>query len=124
MAVRTKPRCAHDVVGRRAPQQLQEHRRQDDHHHTYEVGYITTTAPASCSTSNADITLSTPGTVTCQAADHGAEAIAELARSGVRIAAFSLGQPSLDEVFLALTGHPAEALPPEQPTSIEDERVV
>ena len=28
--------------------------------------------------------------------------------SGVRVADFSLGQPSLDEVFLALTGHPAE----------------
>ena len=27
---------------------------------------------------------------------------------GVGIADFSLGQPSLDEVFLALTGHPAE----------------
>ena len=26
----------------------------------------------------------------------------------MRIADFSLGQPSLDEVFLALTGHPAE----------------
>jgi ABC-2 type transport system ATP-binding protein len=26
----------------------------------------------------------------------------------VRIAGFSLGQPSLDEVFLALTGHTAE----------------
>jgi ABC-2 type transport system ATP-binding protein len=34
--------------------------------------------------------------------------VAELTRSGVRIADFSLGQPSLDEVFLALTGHPAE----------------
>jgi ABC-2 type transport system ATP-binding protein len=34
--------------------------------------------------------------------------VAELARSGVRIAGFTLGQPSLDEVFLALTGHPAE----------------
>ena len=29
-------------------------------------------------------------------------------RSGVQVADFSLGQPSLDEVFLALTGHPAE----------------
>jgi ABC-2 type transport system ATP-binding protein len=37
-----------------------------------------------------------------------AEAIAELSRSGIPIADFSLGQPSLDEVFLALTGHPAE----------------
>ena len=27
---------------------------------------------------------------------------------GVRVADFSLGQPSLDEVFLALTGHTAE----------------
>jgi ABC-2 type transport system ATP-binding protein len=26
----------------------------------------------------------------------------------VRVADFSLGQPSLDEVFLALTGHTAE----------------
>jgi ABC-2 type transport system ATP-binding protein len=29
----------------------------------------------------------------------------------VRIADFSLGQPSLGEVFLALTGHPAEEDP-------------
>jgi ABC-2 type transport system ATP-binding protein len=46
--------------------------------------------------------------VSCADPDRGAEAVAELARSGVRIANFSLGQPSLDEVFLALTGHPAE----------------
>ena len=45
----------------------------------------------------------------CAEADRGAEAIAELTRAGVRIADFSLGQPSLDEVFLALTGHTAEA---------------
>jgi ABC-2 type transport system ATP-binding protein len=44
----------------------------------------------------------------CADADRAAEAVAELSRSGVRIADFSLGQPSLDEVFLALTGHPAE----------------
>jgi ABC-2 type transport system ATP-binding protein len=44
----------------------------------------------------------------CSDADRAAEAVAELSRAGVRIAAFSLGQPSLDEVFLALTGHPAE----------------
>ncbi len=46
--------------------------------------------------------------VPCSDADRAAEAVAELARSGVRIADFSLGQPTLDEVFLALTGHPAE----------------
>jgi ABC-2 type transport system ATP-binding protein len=44
----------------------------------------------------------------CADADRGAQAVAELSRAGVGIANFSLGQPSLDEVFLALTGHPAE----------------
>lgn len=37
-----------------------------------------------------------------------AEALGELSRAGIDITQFSLGQPSLDEVFLALTGHPAE----------------
>jgi ABC-2 type transport system ATP-binding protein len=46
--------------------------------------------------------------VACSDADRAAAAVAELSRSDVRIAGFSLGQPSLDEVFLALTGHPAE----------------
>ena len=32
---------------------------------------------------------------------------AELARAGIVVDDFSLGQPSLDEVFLALTDHPA-----------------
>jgi ABC-2 type transport system ATP-binding protein len=44
----------------------------------------------------------------CSDADRAAEAVAELARTDVRIAGFSLAQPSLDEVFLALTGHTAE----------------
>jgi ABC-2 type transport system ATP-binding protein len=44
----------------------------------------------------------------CSDADRAAEALAELSRAGIRIADFSLGQPSLDEVFLALTGHTAE----------------
>ena len=35
-------------------------------------------------------------------------ALAELARSDIGVAGFSFGQPSLDEVFLTLTGHPAE----------------
>jgi daunorubicin/doxorubicin transport system ATP-binding protein len=41
-----------------------------------------------------------------------AAALAELARCCVPLAEFSLGQPSLDEVFLALTGHPAEDATP------------
>jgi ABC-2 type transport system ATP-binding protein len=44
----------------------------------------------------------------CADGDRAAEALAELARAGVGVAAFTLGQPSLDEVFLALTGHTAE----------------
>jgi ABC-2 type transport system ATP-binding protein len=47
-------------------------------------------------------------TAVCPDGDRGAEAVAELSRAGVRVAAFTLGQPSLDEVFLALTGHVAE----------------
>ena len=35
-----------------------------------------------------------------------AHVLAELSRSGVPVTAFSLGQPSLDEAFLALTGRP------------------
>jgi ABC-2 type transport system ATP-binding protein len=41
-------------------------------------------------------------------ADQAAEAVGELSRSGIGVATFSLGQPTLDEVFLALTGHAAE----------------
>jgi ABC-2 type transport system ATP-binding protein len=42
------------------------------------------------------------------AAERASRALAELARAGVTVDDFSLGQPSLDEVFLTLTGHPAE----------------
>ena len=38
-----------------------------------------------------------------------AGALAELARSGIAVGDFALGQPSLDEVFLALTGSPAQS---------------
>lgn len=44
----------------------------------------------------------------CSDADRAAATLAEPSRRGIGIADFSLGQPSLDEVFLALTGHPAE----------------
>ncbi|MDQ4054768.1 MAG: ATP-binding cassette domain-containing protein [Actinomycetota bacterium] len=51
-----------------------------------------------------------PAALSAQCADgnRAAEAVAELSRAGVGVASFSLGQPSLDEVFLALTGRPAE----------------
>jgi len=55
----------------------------------------------------------------CADPDRAAEAVGELTRSGIGVANFSLGQPSLDEVFLALTGHPAEEEMPEEPIQEE-----
>jgi ABC-2 type transport system ATP-binding protein len=49
----------------------------------------------------------------CTDAERAAEAIAELTRADIQVGGFSLGQPSLDEVFLALTGHPAEDQTPD-----------
>jgi ABC-2 type transport system ATP-binding protein len=45
------------------------------------------------------------GTTSDSAAEQASRALAELARTGITVDNFSLGQPSLDEVFLALTGH-------------------
>jgi daunorubicin/doxorubicin transport system ATP-binding protein len=42
------------------------------------------------------------------AAEQASRALAELAEAGITVDDFSLGQPSLDEVFMALTDHPAE----------------
>jgi ABC-2 type transport system ATP-binding protein len=42
------------------------------------------------------------------AAEQASRALAELAGAGITVDDFSLGQPSLDEVFLALTDHPAQ----------------
>ncbi|SDZ20074.1 ABC-2 type transport system ATP-binding protein [Micromonospora pattaloongensis] len=41
------------------------------------------------------------------ASEQAARALGDLARAGIVVDDFSLGQPSLDEVFLALTDHPA-----------------
>jgi ABC-2 type transport system ATP-binding protein len=46
-------------------------------------------------------------------ADRAAVALSALAAARIPVAEFALGQPSLDEVFLALTGRPADA-PTEQ----------
>ena len=57
---------------------------------------------------------SDPAALTAQVPDGGpvgaeaaAHALAELSRAHVAVTKFSLGQPSLDEVFFALTGRPA-----------------
>ena len=41
--------------------------------------------------------------------DEVTRAIGELTRAGIEVTEFAYGQPSMDEVFLALTGHPAES---------------
>ncbi|HWM37239.1 MAG TPA: ATP-binding cassette domain-containing protein [Streptomyces sp.] len=43
-----------------------------------------------------------------ESAGQASRALAELARSGIAVDNFSLGQPGLDEVFLALTGDSAQ----------------
>jgi ABC-2 type transport system ATP-binding protein len=47
----------------------------------------------------------------CADAERAAIGVGELGRAGLGVGGFSLDQPSLDEVFLALTGHAAEQYP-------------
>jgi ABC-2 type transport system ATP-binding protein len=53
-------------------------------------------------TSRMPASIGDPGAIVTQA-------LGELSTHGVRVADFAFGQPSLDEVFLALTGRPADA---------------
>jgi ABC-2 type transport system ATP-binding protein len=53
----------------------------------------------------ATLTARLPGVTGSEAV---AWAISELAWEGIPVPSFTLGQPSLDEVFLALTGHPVQ----------------
>jgi ABC-2 type transport system ATP-binding protein len=57
----------------------------------------------------------------CGSADQAAEVVGELTRQGIAVANFSLGQPSLDEVFLSLTGHTAEDVATDGESEIEEE---
>ena len=53
-------------------------------------------------------------------AERAAEAVGALFEAGIEVANFSLGQPTLDEVFLALTGHPAEEPPGDEEPELEE----
>jgi ABC-2 type transport system ATP-binding protein len=60
--------------------------------------------------------------VALEAADAAADVLIALRQSGVPVASISVAKPTLDEVFLAITGHDtAEA---EQPDSADDDRHV
>ena len=53
---------------------------------------------------------SDPAALTARVSDHArvAAALPALHQAGIEVGTFAFGQPSLDEVFLALTGRPAE----------------
>lgn len=57
-----------------------------------------------------------PGVVSARADDPGAvaRAVAGVIEAGIAVSDFSLGQPSLDEVFMTLTGRPAEPAPEDE----------
>ena len=56
------------------------------------------------------------GALAVKVADSGqaAQVVAGLGKGGVQVREFALGSPSLDDVFFALTGRPAEEKAPEQ----------
>ncbi|MGW2299876.1 ATP-binding cassette domain-containing protein [Streptomyces sp. NPDC001809] len=56
------------------------------------------------------------------AAEQAARALAELARAGITVDNFALGQPSLDEVFLALTDRSASGGPGPGPGTDTDRK--
>jgi ABC-2 type transport system ATP-binding protein len=53
-----------------------------------------------------------PSSLSAPAGDAGraADIVSQLTGAGIAVAEFGLGQPSLDEVFLALTGHGSESV--------------
>jgi ABC-2 type transport system ATP-binding protein len=63
-------------------------------------------APVRAGSDPAVLTARLPA-ATHQTGERVAEALSELSRAGVVVDDLTLGQPSLDEVFLALTGHTA-----------------
>jgi len=61
----------------------------------------------------AELTARIPAARSGRAASgEAAAAVAELAWAGITVGEFALGQPSLDEVFLALTGQPSAGFAP------------
>jgi len=66
--------------------------------------------PVQAGTDPAALTATSPASAAGRpASERAAAAVTELSRSGIAVGEFGLGQPSLDEVFLALTGHPGTA---------------
>ena len=79
------------------------------------AGAAPTPAPPYGEAPAAGLTARVDGTDAVSRALHG------LTSEGIEVETFALGQPSLDEVFLALTGRPAEAVP-EPGAAVDAER--
>ena len=60
-------------------------------------------------------------TASCPDPARAARAVAELDAGGIVLAHFSLDQPSLDEVFLALTGHAAGDAPTDPTSALQEQ---
>jgi ABC-2 type transport system ATP-binding protein len=65
-------------------------------------------APAQVEADPVALTVRIPDGAQQAAAEHASLALAELSRAGITVDNFALGQPSLDEVFLALTDRTAQ----------------
>jgi ABC-2 type transport system ATP-binding protein len=63
--------------------------------------------------------MADPGELTARLQNpaQAAEVLAALTRASIEVAEFSVGNPSLDEVFLALTGRTSEHPVPEEARS-------
>ncbi len=69
--------------------------------------------PVAQDTDPAALSARIEGPAAPEAAAHG---LSLLSREGIKVASFALGQPSLDEVFLALTGHTVQTANDEEQT--------
>ena len=112
------------VIAEGTPSQLKAsvgsgslHVRLLDHEQRPEAERLLTRELGAAHAESEPASLSAP----CSDAGRAAAALAELGRSGIGVAAFSLGQPSLDEVFLALTGRPAEPTSQDETTNAEEQ---
>ncbi|WP_018741501.1 daunorubicin resistance protein DrrA family ABC transporter ATP-binding protein [Salinispora oceanensis] len=90
------------------------HLRLRDPHQRAEAGALLTSIMGAEAQSDSDphaLTVRVGAAGNDAAADKASRALADLARAGITVDNFSLGQPSLDEVFLALTDKTKEASP-------------
>jgi len=76
------------------------HREKAEHVLAQEIGI-----PARHKSDPASLSVRVADSASGSASDRAQAALAELSRAGIPVRAFALARPTLDEVFLALTGH-------------------